>query len=127
MNIAITLPECLWSNIVSGKKTIELRKNYPKKFEEGIDSVFVILKGSRQVVGWFRVEWFEEITDVDRFSSHPAEGLCVSNVWVRKYLKDADKCYLWHIGDSCVFEMYKDYHMLFDLSAKPQSFVYICH
>lgn len=125
MNIAITLPECLWRNIVSGQKTIELRKNFPKLYELNWDVVFVILKGTQRVIGWFRVKKFEEITNVAQFSSNPAGGLCVSNVWVRKYLKDADKCYLWHIGDCCEFKKYWDYHMLLNMSAKPQSFVYV--
>lgn len=125
MSIAITLPEHLWKCIVSGQKTIELRKNFPKSFDFDYDMVYVILKGTKKVVGWFSVSEFEKVTDVYRLISFPPGTICVPPAWVRQYLQNADKCYLWHIKEVHVFDDYKDTFLFLNIKSNPQSFVYL--
>lgn len=125
MSIAITLPAHLWECMISGKKSIELRKNFPTKFDLNEDVVFVIIKGTHQVAGWFRVRDFEKVTDVSQISSNPPEEICVSPIWVRTYLRSADKCYLWHIKEIHMFDDCKDSNFYLNLRSNPQSFIYV--
>lgn len=125
MSIAITLPLYLWKNILSGEKTIELRKNFPKKFDVNADVVFVIIKGTHRVAGCFRVREFEEVTNTFRMLINPPKGIFVSERWIRKYLQNSDICYLWHIKEIYAFEAYKTANDYLNLKTNPQSFVYV--
>lgn len=62
MDIAITLPKHLWQLILAGKKTIELRKNFPTYFLTRTHKVFVCEKGSNKVLGYFYIKRFECIS-----------------------------------------------------------------
>lgn len=125
MSIVITLPEHLWKCIYSGQKTIELRKNFPRKFDFDYDVVYVILKGTQKCIGWFRVREFEKVTDINRIISHPPKNICVPHIWLKTYLHNADECYLWHIKEVHLFDEYKDSWLYFNLKSNPQSFVYV--
>ena len=56
MDIVITLPKVLWLKIVSGEKLVEMRKWYlPSHFNRQTDCIYVVLKGTRRVAGFFKV------------------------------------------------------------------------
>ena len=125
MSIAITLPLNLWKNILSGEKTIELRKNFPKRFDMNDDVIFVVIKGTHRVAGWFRVREFEKVSNSFRMLLNPPAGIFVTERWIRKYLQNSDICYLWHIKEVHVFEGYKNSSVYLNLKSNPQSFVYV--
>ena len=125
MSIAITLPLNLWKNILSGEKTIELRKNFPKKFDVNDDIIFVVIKSTHRVAGWFRVREFEEVTNSFRMFLNPPAGIFVTDRWLRKYLQNSGICYLWHIKEVHAFEGYKNASVYLNLKSNPQSFVYV--
>lgn len=57
MDIIITLPKGLWTKIVTGDKRVEMRKwNLPKHFDVTLDKVYVVLKGTKRVVGCFEIK-----------------------------------------------------------------------
>lgn len=126
MDIAITLPQDLWKKIVSGEKSIELRKNFPKEFDVNTDRVYVFLKGTKHIAGYFRVTSFEAFhvkgfSDLYPFITH----IAVPKQWIFGYWGYSPMVYLWHIGN--VFEFGKpinrDYY--WKMQSNPQSFVYL--
>lgn len=126
MDIAITLPQDLWKNIVSGEKSIELRKNFPKEFDVNTDRVYVMLKGTKLIAGYFKVICFERFNaeNGNAFDS-VLDEISVPKQWVVNYVGNKSYVYLWRIGD--VFEFGKpinrDYY--WKMQSNPQSFVYL--
>lgn len=126
MDIAITLPETLWKKIVSGEKTIELRKNFPKEFDVNTDRVYVCLKGTEFVAGFFKVLTFAPM---------PADCVCayhdippkiaVPIKWIDNYVKDSSWVNLWFIDDVVSFAGNGVYRSVYNLTKNPQSFVYL--
>lgn len=120
MDIAITLPKDLWSKIVSGEKKAEMRKwDLPKHFNLKKDSIYVVLKGTRKVVGRFKVE------DVDMFFlkecawNKYGDGLGVSHEWFSKYWGDAFVMYFFVIGNCRVF----DHRKVVEVTHAPQKYI----
>ena len=89
MDIIITLPKDLWTKIVTGEKSVEMRKwNLPEHFDVTLDKVFVVLKGTKRVVGCFEVERvaynFSKTESWEEFG----EKLGISYEWYDKYFGD---------------------------------------
>ena len=126
MNIAITLPKNLWDKIVSGKKTIELRKHFPQSFNKNNDYVFVILKGTNKVVGALKIEDFEpEINSFVLADKHIIKAICVDIDWIYQYIRHSTVVFLWKIHRTIVFSPARKREEDLGLSKNPQSFVYI--
>lgn len=126
MDIAITLPKSLWDKIVSGKKTIELRKNFPKSFDVDVDKVYVILKGTPWIVGFFYVrsfEWFyaRSVRDFEQILAQ----ISVPRQWIVNYVGYSSAVYLWHIRYVHAFTNALDRDVVWNMYSNPQSFVYI--
>lgn len=126
MDIVITLPSSLWNKIVSGKKTIELRKSFPKLFDVDVDKVYVILKGTPQIVGCFYVrsfEWFyaRSIRDFEPILAQ----ISVPRQWIVNYVGYSSAVYLWHIRYVRSFPRALDRSVVWNMNTNPQSFVYI--
>ena len=126
MDIAITLPLDLWKKIVSGEKSIELRKNFPKEFNVKTDRVYVILKGTRHIAGYFMVSSFEyiyaeSILDFKRFRAE----ISVPITWIVNYVGFGSVVYLWHIRDVNEFAVPIDREYYWKMQTNPQSFIYI--
>lgn len=126
MDIAITLPQDLWKKIVSGEKTIELRKNFPKEFDVKTDRVYVIWKGTTLIAGYFMVGSFEalfaeSISDFDNILSK----ISVPRQWIIRYVGYSSMVYLWHVRDVVQFGNPIDRRYYWMMQTNPQSFVYL--
>lgn len=124
MNIVITLPKNLITDIVSGAKTIEFRKSYPKDFDCKRDVVYVIEKGTRNVVAWFMVSEFQ-------YKSNPVEiwgeysiQIRVPFFWFVAYAPRCRDYYLWRIRKAAYLYNPLDRELSFGLKTNPQSYVY---
>lgn len=126
MDIAITLPQDLWKKIVSGEKSIELRKNFPKDFDVTTDRVYVIWKGTTLIAGYFVVSSFEylyaeSILDFERFLAE----ISVPIPWIVNYCGFSSVVYLWHIRYVNPFVNLVDRRSVWNIKTNPQSFVYV--
>lgn len=111
MDIIITLPKDLWTKIVSGDKSVEMRKwNLPEHFDVRVDRVFVVLKGTTRVVGCFKVERVAFNFVKDAAWQEFGNNLGVSFEWFDKYW---GKClirdmFFFYIGDSHVLGSHRN-------------------
>lgn len=125
MDILITLPKNLIQRIREGKKDIELRKNYPRKFDTKIDFVFVVEKGTHDVVLSFRVQNFVPIyPPYDYDMLYPWLG-GVNRTWINRYLCFAKVAYLWYISDTHYIGNGKLKIEELGIKTAPQSYAYI--
>ena len=126
MDIAITLPESLWKKIVSGEKTIELRKNFPKDFNVITDRVYVLLKGTTQIAGYFVVRSFEKFIVPCMGDFEPIlPKIAVQRQWVIDYIGNSHAVYLWHIRFCNPFAQPVNRKSIWDIKNNPQSYIYI--
>lgn len=124
MDIAITLPKKLWEKIVSGEKVYELRKECPRRFTMGSNVVYVILKGTKDVVGYFTVLSMSPVRINDAVRCNNL--ICADAGWIAKYLDYGNqKGYLWKVGDVNVFFPHSKNIVDLHLKSNPQSFCYI--
>lgn len=126
MDIAITLPRSLWDKIVSGEKTIELRKNFPKMFRVNSDKIYVILKGTKKIAGYFQVSSFEyfyaeSVSDFDPILSK----ISVPRQWIIGYVGYSSAVYLWHIRYVHPFVRLIERRSVWNIKTNPQSYVYV--
>lgn len=126
MDIAITLPKTLWEKIVSGEKQIELRKNFPKDFNVNVDKVYVCLKGTEFIAGFFKVLSFAPMLAecVCAYHDIPPK-IAVPIKWIDNYVKNSSWVYLWYIDYVVPFAGNGCYRSLYNLKKNPQSFVYL--
>ena len=124
MNIIITLPSDLIAAIVSRRKQIELRKCFPKHFNRVDDWVYVIEKGTKNVVARFRVIYFQKKYDPIEIWHTNGRQIWVDFNWFVKYTSTAKVYYLWHISEPEYLEKPLHRGAFFGLSCNPQSYVY---
>ena len=126
MDIAITLPLDLWKKIVSGEKSIELRKNFPKEFNVKTNRVYVILKGTTRIAGYFMVSSFEAFYAESINDLYPIlNKIAVPKQWIIGYIGYSSMVYFWHIRSVVVYPKYIDRIYYWKMQTNPQSFVYI--
>lgn len=126
MDIAITLPQDLWKKIVSGEKTIELRKNFPKNFNVYTDKIYVIIKGTKKVGGFFYVRYFELFQTTSLLDFVPIRHkISVPLQWISNYVGHSPSVYLWHILDVHAYHDLFDRCILGVFKNNPQSFIYL--
>ena len=119
MNVVITLPRDLIDKIISGEKTLEMRKGMPT-FLLGVDGFFVIEKGTDIVRCFCRVD--DYLCPLPQGCEVWASFLCVSKDFVRNYCKKAKRIWLWQIGNVTKLAGLRRCHLC--LEKNPQSFVY---
>lgn len=125
MNIVITLPEDLIKKIALGQKTVEVRKNYPKDFDPAIDSVYVVKKGTNDVVMRFQMYNFNHAYHVKFAWALYHSQMGIPYEWYRDYTMGHDKIYLWKISSVFCFFVPWQLKTLTNLTNNPQSFAYI--
>lgn len=124
MNVVITLPRNLITAIVSGAKTIEFRKSYPKDFDCRQDCVFVIEKGTRNVVAYFCVSDFQyESNPVEIWRDYSIQ-IGVPFFWFMAYAHRCRAYYLWRIRKAAYLYTPLDRGLSLGLTTNPQSYVY---
>lgn len=125
MDILITLPQSLWTDIVQGKKTIELRSVWPKKFRLIYDRVWVVLKGTQLVVGSFYLDNYTEINNTQSFWNCCGDSLCVNYDWYMEYVHSKKKLYAWSIENVYELEEPMKLKTLLHVEKSPQSYNYV--
>ena len=124
MNVVITLPRNLITAIVSGAKTIEFRKSYPKDFDCRKDCVFVIEKGTKNVVAYFFVSDFQyESNPVEIWRDYSIQ-IGVPFFWFMAYAPRCRAYYLWRIRKAAYLYTPLDRELSLGLTTNPQSYVY---
>ena len=124
MNVIITLPSDLIAAIVSRQNQIEFRKNLPRHFNSIDDWVYVIEKGTKNVVARFRVNYFQKEYDPIEIWHTYGHLIWVNSDWFMKYASTTRDYYLWHISEPEYLEKPLHRGAFFGLSSNPQSYVY---
>lgn len=126
MDIAITLPKSLWDKIVSGEKSIELRKSKPIDYLLDFDRVYVVIKGSTDIVGYFYITDFVAISPSCLMTSpNWLRKIAVSLDWIFPYIEGATLVYLWLIGKVVQYKEPLARSFTMKLSNNPQSYIYL--
>lgn len=122
MDIAITLPEDLWLKIVSGEKSVEMRKwGLPRHFNLLLDRVYVVLKGTRKIVGNFQVVNVESRIRKETSWLDYGKACCVPLDCFSKYWGDSCVMYFFEIGDCTIL----DRHVNMGVLHAPQKYINI--
>lgn len=125
MDIAITLPKNLWDKFCSGEKEYECRKRIPRNFMKSHDRVWVILKGTDKVLGFFNIEAFLTCIDLQEITNNYLNNICVDRAWFDRYAEHEDVLNLWQIS-TIVFELAfpQDRENFLGLTNNPQCYDY---
>ncbi len=124
MNVIITLPIELISEIAEGRKTIEVRKTIPTRLNEETDWVYVCCSGQRKVMLAFKVSKFKKATDSAGIWAHLGGQIRCSYTWWLEYTKDKRTLFFWYITDVHVIDRQSDAWLTIVKDKNPQSFKY---
>lgn len=125
MDIVITLPKNLWLSICSGKKKLEVRKGFPKKFNPEQDRCFVILKGFNVVVGYFYMWGIAKNQDPQKLWELCHNEICVDKHWYDEYTKNTKHVCAWIINSVYEYQRPHNSSLLLNIKTNPQSYYYI--
>lgn len=124
MDIIITLPKDLWTKIVTGEKSVEMRKwNLPWHFDIALNKVFVVLKGTKRVVGCFKVEHVTYNFTKSAAWNEFGDKLGVSFEWFNKYWGHTPPCdmHFFYIGNCHVLGSHRN----IQVACAPQKYINI--
>lgn len=124
MNILITLPQELWLKIVKGEKTLELRKNIPRKFDNYNSRCYVVLKGTDLVVGWFHISRFIRFPATEHYFNLCSPCACVNSKWISEYYKGKEFMVLWRIQQVRCWNIPVKRSFFVNTSTNPQCYCY---
>lgn len=123
MDVLITLPKNLVEKILSGEKTIEMRKSSPLKLEVGHDGFFVVEKGTKNVRCWCRIGSLLEAQMSHYLAEYYKTEICVGNDYMMRYAPCGKWISLWFISE--VRELFHVTTDDLEVHSNPQSFVYV--
>lgn len=109
MNIVLSIHPKWAELIYSGKKTLELRKSFPKNFDPELDKVYLYETAPvKKVTGYFCLEKRHEeeeleIHILDDFFDEISEKSCVPRKQIDEYLKGGD-LEIWRIRTAVKFD-----------------------
>lgn len=124
MNIIITLPSTLANLIYEGKKTIEVRKCWPKDFDINKDVVYICEKRTVYVTGMFTIEALTATKKPHQVWNQHHEAICIDKQWWNRYTENANEIFLWHIRNAEHFHVKYPLQLYFGVYRAPQSYVY---
>lgn len=104
MNVVITLPINLIRAIKKGRKTLEMRKSFPRLLTVGEDGFFVVEKGSNKIHCWCRVDNIQKVSSWIQLSENTCRSLAISQRYIDNYRSGTQFIYLWRIGKVINFE-----------------------
>ena len=122
MNILITLPKEIISEILSGNKKFEMRKCIPKNLKIGEDGFFVVEKGTDLVRCWCRVDSITDVKMTKEMAAYYSGSLGVTQQFILKYAPPGTRVYLWEIGKTKKF--YNLHRRVLIIDRNPQQFAY---
>lgn len=123
MDVLITLPKHLIEKILSGEKTIEMRKNFPKKLEVGYDGFFVVEKGTKSVRCWCRISKTAKHIMMPVLICKYQPKICVSKEYILKYAPPPKFAHFWVIAE--VVELSGITRDKLGVNKNPQSYAYV--
>ncbi len=124
MNIIITLPRHLIDEICAGRKTIELRKCFPKLMRPGHDGVFILEKGTKNIICFCTITYIVPVKKtMNTFRAYEKE-ICIDKEWWLKYISSSKKIYLWGLSGIRKFEPSLNLEVHFHTKYAPQNFSY---
>lgn len=124
MNIVITLPQYLIKKIVCGEKTIEVRTKVPRKFDTNRDGVFIVEKGTKTIVAFFKIDKFLLGNMYSDYWKYHGEKMGIEKKWYLTYCDGKKQLCLWFIRNVYKFREPIPLSYLNDVHKAPQSFVY---
>lgn len=104
MNVVITLPIELIRAIKKGKKTLEMRKSFPRLLKVCVDGFFVVEKGTKKIHCWCRVDNIQKVSSLIPLDENTCKRLAVSQEYINNYKSGGQFIYLWRIGKVISFE-----------------------
>lgn len=123
-HVIITLPQNLWEAILTGKKLFEIRKAIPR-IAPFSGCVYVCLKGSVLVVGFFTLRAIIGSDDEKYIWELCSGNIAVTKGWFMKYAQNKSKyIFAWEIDAVYKFMKPCDRETEFNIKGNPQSFVY---
>lgn len=125
MNIVITLPIDLISHIVEGRKTIEVRKNFPKNFKLNEDWVYVCCAGQHKIMIAFKVKMLVTSNNPAWVWKHYGGQIRCPYQWWKEYTSKGNALKLWFIDNVRVLECQEQAYRFAGVSRNPQSFEYL--
>lgn len=124
MNIIITLPHDLIEEIFIGHKVYEARKAIPSFFDPEKDRVYMVEKGTDNVVGFFTIANFTTVPTTGATLDCLKAKICVSYMYLEKYYRHYEKAVLWRIKNYFRFYVPLSLSVMFDKEKAPQSYFY---
>jgi len=124
MNVIITLPANLITEIAEGRKTIEVRKTLPTNLKENSDWVYVCCKGQRKVMLAFQVSKFQRAKDSSGIWNMLGGKIRCSYAWWVEYTKDKHTLFFWHITNVHAIYLQTAAWLYLIKDKNPQSFKY---
>lgn len=124
MNIVITLPQKLITQILLGEKRYEIRKSIPMHLRLEDTWVYVVKKGSNEVPLAFQVNnilYGNMYTELWR-SMHGKAGIPLE--WYMRYVKNAKRIYIWSISKRIFFTDPIDVKKDLMIEKNPQQYTY---
>ena len=122
MNILITLPKELITEILSGNKEFEMRKCLPKNLKVGEDGFFVVEKGTDLIRCWCRVDSITNVKMTKERAMYYSGSLGVTQQFILRYAPPGTRVYLWKIGKTIEFcDLHRGYLVI---DRNPQQFAY---
>lgn len=124
MNIIITLPHELIEEIFIGHKVYETRKRVPEYFNLETDRVFMVEKGTNNVVGFFTIADFITISPSTSNLAKIKGRCCVSFDFLYNYYRHYDRAVFWKIRNYYRFCKPLSLSVMFDKDKAPQGYIY---
>ena len=124
MNIIMTLPRYIIDKILSGEKEFEYRCYYPKKFNWQNNKIFVVQKGTGNVVMWMTIGKPIELSGNGR-NIAKKEAKCKNSFLAKMW--DAVKLYMMPIALKHEYSRPLDLFECFDRRYAPQRYIYTKH
>lgn len=124
MNIVITLPVNLISEILEGRKVYEIRSKIPADFNINRDVVYVVQKGTQKVILYFTILEFVTDLDLNKNARAIAKKAAVLTGWLKTYAEGKDKVHAWVIGCYCKLTDCSEVYEQLGIKTNPQSFIY---
>lgn len=124
MNVIITLPVELIAEILEGRKTIEIRKRIPQRFNLDCDIVYVCEKGTHKVPIMFSIHHFDLYGQWDDNDKRIADQASIPVQWLNDYKKSCEYISLWRIACVCKIKDEDSAWENLGIEKNPQSFIY---
>lgn len=124
MNVIITLPRNIWSKIVSGEKLYEMRKSIPAHLNQNTTQVFVCIKGTGLVAGFFELHKVHGPIQKDTLWQDYGQHLGIPKLLFTWYTANASRIYLWQIDSVFLYDEPISLTDTFRYSRPPQNYYY---